>query len=293
MIHLAAASELVGTSLGDVEVCVTGGRRGTVLFFPGGHCAATVDCGWESYTRLGYRVVAFSRPGYGRTRVGDLTAARFVPAVDEVCAELGISAVAAVVGVSFGGLQALHVAASGSVRPARLVLHSAAPSTLRYPDSAGRRALGPVLFGPRAERGLWSAVSRAVATDAGLRMAAGSLSRLPASAWWPTWSPEDRGRARAAFLAMGSGSGFAADLRQGRPDDDGARHTLLRRVSCPTLVTGSRHDGGVDFAHALDLAEHIDDARLAELDSPTHLFWVGPHAAQVHRAVQGFMSECL
>ena len=83
MIQLAAGSELVGTRLGDVEVRVTGGRRGTVLFFPGGHCAATVDCGWESYTRLGFRVVAFSRPGYGRTRLGDLTAARFVPAVDE------------------------------------------------------------------------------------------------------------------------------------------------------------------------------------------------------------------
>lgn len=293
MIPATAGSQLVATRLGDVEVCVTGGRRGPVLFFPGGHCGATVDCGWESYTRLGYRVVAFSRPGYGRTRVGDLTAAQFVPAVEEVCAALGITTVAAVVGVSFGGLQALHVAASGSVRTERLVLHSAAPSTLRYPDSVGQRVLGPVVFGPRTQRGLWSAVSRSVATDAGLRMMAGSLSRLPASAWWPTWSSEDRGRARAAFQAMGSGSGFAADLRQGRPDDDGARHTLLRRVSCPTLVTGSRHDGAVSFAHALDLAEHIGDARLAELDSPTHLFWIGPHAAQVHRAVQSFLAELL
>ncbi|MFD6447833.1 alpha/beta fold hydrolase [Promicromonospora sp. NPDC060204] len=285
MIRLAAASEVVGTSLGDVEVCVTGGRRGPVLFFPGGHGGATVDCGWESYTRFGYRVVAFSRPGHGRTRVGDRTAAGFVPAVEEVCAALGISTVTAVVGVSSGGLQALHVAASGSVRPARLVLHSAAPSTLRHPDSAGRRALGRVLSGPRVQRGLGSVVSRTVATDAGLRLVAGSL--------WHTWGPEDRDRARATFRATGSGGGLAADLRQGRPDDDGARHTLLRRVSCPTLVTGSRHDGAVRFAHALDLAEHIDDARLAELDSPTHLFWVGPHAAQVHRAVQSFLAELL
>ncbi|MFD7307593.1 alpha/beta fold hydrolase [Promicromonospora sp. NPDC059942] len=293
MIRLAAASEVVGTSLGDVEVCVTGGRRGPVLFFPDSYGGATVDCGWESYTRLGYRVIAFSRPGHGRTRVGDRTAAGFVPAVEEVCAALGISTVTAVVGVSSGGLQALHVAASGSVRPTRLVLHSAVSSTLRYPDSAGRRALGRVLSGPRVQRGLRSVVSRTVATDAGLRMVAGSLSRLPTSVWWQTWGPEDRDRARATFRATGSGGGLAADLRQGRPDDDGARHALLRRVSCPTLVTGSRHDGAVRFAHALDLAEHIDDARLAELDAPTHLFWVGPHAAQVHRAVQSFLAELL
>ncbi|MFI2362538.1 hypothetical protein [Promicromonospora sp. NPDC019610] len=32
---------------------------------------------------------------------------------------------------------------------------------------------------------------------------------------------------------------------------------------------------------------------LAELDSPTHLFWIGPHATQVHRAVQTFLAELL
>ena len=38
---------------------------------------------------LGYRVVAFSRPGYGRTSVAPLMAAEFVPAVAEVCDDLG------------------------------------------------------------------------------------------------------------------------------------------------------------------------------------------------------------
>lgn len=287
----AARSEVVGTRRGDVEVRVIDGQRGTVLFFPGGHCSAVVDCGWESYTRLGYRVVAFSRPGYGRTAVGDLTAAQFVPAVEEVCARLGITTVAAVVGVSFGGLQALHVAASRSISPARLVLHSAAPSTLRYPDSAAQRVLGPVVFGRRIRRGLWSAVSRLVATDAGLRAMAKPLSRLPASAWWPTWGPQDRDRARSMFRTMDSGSGFVVDLRQSGPDADGARRALMQQVSCPTLITGSRHDGGVGFAHARDLADRISGARLVELDSPTHLFWIGPQATQAHQVVQDFMTD--
>lgn len=261
------------------------------LVLPGGHCSAAVDCGWESYTRLGHRVVAFSRPGYGRTAVGDLTAAQFVPAVEEVCAALGISTVAAVVGVSFGGLQALHVATSTSVSPARLVLHSAAPSTLRYPDSAAQRMLGPVVFSRRIQHGLWSAISRLVGTDAGLRVMATSLSRLPATDWWPTWGPRDRDRARTMFQTMSSGSGFALDLQQSGPDVDGARAALLDQVSCPTLVTGSRHDAGVDLAHAQDFADRITSARLVELDSPTHLFWIGPQATHAHEAVRDFMSD--
>jgi len=92
----AGRSEVVGTRLGEVEVCVIDGQRGTVLFFPGGHC----------------------------------------------------------------------------------------------PDSVAERVLGPVGFGRRLQRGLWSAISR-----------------------------------------------------------------------------------------------------LVELDSPTHLFWIGPQATQAHQAVQDFMSE--
>ncbi|SFT94446.1 Alpha/beta hydrolase family protein [Actinopolyspora lacussalsi subsp. righensis] len=100
------------------------------------------------YTELGYRVVAFSRPGYGRTAVGDLTAAEFVPAVAEACAGVGITAATATVGMSFGGLQAVHVASRLPHLAPRLVLHSCAPSSLPYPDGLAEHLVAPLAFAP-------------------------------------------------------------------------------------------------------------------------------------------------
>ena len=107
-------TQLVMTSGGVVEILHVPGKRPPVLFFPGGHCGAATDCGWSLYTGLGHEVVSFARPGYGGTRVGRLSAAEFAPLVSEVCTQLGISTIAASVGVSFGGLQAVHVAATST-----------------------------------------------------------------------------------------------------------------------------------------------------------------------------------
>ena len=140
-------TQVVTTSLGPVELSLAGPLGGTsVLVFPGGHCSAATPLGSDLYTDLGFRVVTFSRPGYGRTTVGPLMAAEFVPAVAEVCDALGISEAAATVGISFGGLQAAHVAVTlGHLAP-RLVLHSCAPSTLAYPDTRLEAAAGPLGF---------------------------------------------------------------------------------------------------------------------------------------------------
>jgi pimeloyl-ACP methyl ester carboxylesterase len=100
------------TSVGPVEVALTSGVGDVVLCFPGGHATAATPLCAGIYAELGYRVLTFSRPGYGRTDIGDLTAAEFVPVIAEVCEGLSLGAAAATVGVSFGGLQAVHVAAA-------------------------------------------------------------------------------------------------------------------------------------------------------------------------------------
>lgn len=75
-------TRMLDTSLGPVEVSLTPGVGGqAVLVFPGGHSSAATPLGADLYTDLGYRVLTFSRPGYGRSRVGSRTAAEFVPAV--------------------------------------------------------------------------------------------------------------------------------------------------------------------------------------------------------------------
>lgn len=258
-----------------MEILHLPGERSPVLFFPGGHCRATTDCGWSLYAGLGYGVVSFSRPGYGGTRVGRLSAAEFAPLVGEVCEHLGITTVAASVGVSFGGLQAVHVAAGQQPAVPRLILHSCAPSSLAYPDRRAEAVLGPVMFSPLLQRLVWGAIRGVVRTDAGLRTMMSQLSTRPVSQWWTQMSASDKDEVRDLFRSMSSDSGFTNDLRQGHARDADARRAVMSTVACPTLVTASRHDGGVSFAHAEDFARILPHADLVEVPSPSHLFWIG------------------
>ncbi len=262
-----------------------------MLVFPGGHATAATPLGADLYTDLGYRVLSFSRPGYGSTGVGPLTAAEFVPAVVEVCDHLGITGTAATVGISFGGLQAMHVAVSVEHLAPRLVLHSCAPSTLPFPDARLDAVVGPLGFSPRAQGLTWRAVRALTYSDRGLRLMMSTLSTLPVDSWWETWTPQDRASARATFAAMDSGSGFVNDLRQGAKARSRYRRSLLRSVSCPTLVTASRNDGGVVFDHAEDFVRTIPSARLVETDAMSHFYWLGPGRAAVSSAIHDFIGE--
>jgi len=117
------------------------------------------------------------------------------------------------------------------------------------------------------------------------------LSTLPVEDWWEQLSPADRDEARALFLRMRSDSGFVNDLRQGQQRWAAARREAVSNVRCPTLVTGSRHDRGVAFAHAEDFANTIPDADLVELDSPSHIFWIGPGRARLVSIVGSFIGQ--
>ena len=285
-------TQVVTTSLGPVELSLAGPLGGAALLaFPGGHCSAATPLGWDFYTDLGFRVVTFSRPGYGRTKVGPLMAAEFVPAVAEVCDALGISEAAATVGVSFGGLQAVHVAVTlGHLAP-RLVLHSCAPSTLVYPDTRLEAAAGPLGFSPWTQGLTWRAIRRMTSSDRGLRLMMSTLSTLPVDSWWQSWTPADRASARSTFAAMGSGSGFVTDLRQGAPGRSPYRQTVLGAVPCPTLVTASRHDGGVRFEHAEDFVRSISKAQLLETNAASHFYWLGPSRPVLSQAIHDFAVE--
>jgi pimeloyl-ACP methyl ester carboxylesterase len=266
------------------------GDKPAMLFFPGGHCSAAVDCGWSLYTSIGHGILSFSRPGYGLTDVGRLNAEEFVPAVAECCELLGIDETAGAVGVSFGGMQAIHVAVAVPALVPRLVLHSCAPSTHAYPDTRREAVVGPIAFARGLQSFTWATVARLVESDAGLRRMVGALSRRPIGDWWHTWSEEDKIQARELFKTMGSGAGFVNDLQQGRSDRGAYRRLFQAKVRCPTLVTASRHDAGVAFCHAEDFAHTIPTASLVELDAPSHLFWIGPAHAQVQEALNAFIT---
>jgi pimeloyl-ACP methyl ester carboxylesterase len=286
-----AETLVVSTSGGPVEITYVPGERSPVLFFPGGHCSAIVDCGWRLYTEAGHGLVSFSRPGYGNTSVGPLSAAEFAPLVQEVCKQLGLSEISAAAGVSFGGLQAVHTARETDLHVQHLVLHSCAPSGLPYPDTRSESLVGPVLFSPVLQGLVWGLVRRLISSDSGLRIMMARLSLLPAQGWWDQLTSEDKNEARLLFRQMRSDSGFANDLRQGSMQGAASRRGAIAAVRCPTLVTGSRHDRGVAFAHAEDFARTIPGAVLLELDSPSHIFWIGPGSERLATIVGAFLDN--
>jgi hypothetical protein len=118
-----------------------------------------------------------------------------------------VGAVAAV-GISLGGLQAVHVAAALPHLAPRLILHSCAPSSRPYPDKPVERLGAPLAFNPRFQRLTWRAVRTMTCSDAGLRAMMASLSRLPVTSWWDSWTLADRAAARSTFAMMDSAWGL-------------------------------------------------------------------------------------
>ena len=287
---------ILATSGGRLEVLIRdepNQPRAPVLYFHGGHESAITAPASDLYLELGYRVVRVSRPGYGNTDVGPLPPSAFAPLVEEARAMLGIDSFTAVIGTSFGGPQAIEYAGRYPARTTALILHSAGPSTLPYPDSAAERLLGPVIFHPSVERHVWRAVDLLLrgAPGLGLRLMMSSLSTQPVSAWLPLLDEADRQAMRDVLASMRSGHGFVTDLAYAGTDHQQTRRTAQQRVTSPTLITASRHDRGVAWAHAEDLAATIPLARLEELPAPSHLFWIGPPRAHLLSTTRDFLGS--
>src|SRR6266545_3516062 len=158
-------------------------RRGdhTVVVLHGGHVRAGLALGEDVFADAGYTVLAPSRPGYGRTPLTTGTSVRgFADVTRALCKHLGITKVAAVVGMSGGGPTAVTMAARHADLVDRLILQSAV-GPLPWPDR--RTRLGAhAIFAAATERAAWSAVRALIrlAPDAGLRMLLRDLSTLPA-----------------------------------------------------------------------------------------------------------------
>jgi pimeloyl-ACP methyl ester carboxylesterase len=241
---------------------------------------------------LGCRVIALSRPGYGLTDVGRASPARFAALADEVRETLQLNAFLAVVGTSFGGPQAVEYAGRFPTRARSLVLHSAAPSTRPYPDSAAERRLAPIIFSPLVERYVWSTVAGLMhrAPTLGLRLMMASLSTRRDGSWLQALEESERREIREVFCAMRSRSGFVTDLRYSGERSRVTRRLAQQRVSCPALITASHQDGGVAWEHAEDFFATIADARLVEIPAASHLFWIGPTKMHVSTVVHDFLA---
>ena len=268
-----------------VEYRLVPGSAGTVLVFHGGHLRAGLPLGEPALVAAGYTVLVPSRPGYGRTPLGaGPDPDRFARTTAELCQQLGLVDILAVVGVSAGGPSAVAMAALFPDRVRSLVLHSAR-SSLPFPDGSARLA-APVAFNPRIEAASWSATRQLMLRrpDLGLRLMMASLSTLPPRVVVDDLAPSEQELLAATFALMRSGAGFLNDVRQ-RTDPD-----LERRVTQPALVIASRTDGQVRWKHTEQLARTIPEARSWASPSLSHLIWFGSGGAATHQRTQTFLA---
>jgi pimeloyl-ACP methyl ester carboxylesterase len=268
---------------GVVEYRLDGEGPQVVVVFHGGHMRAGVALGEEVFTASGYRVLAPSRPGYGRTPVTTgTTSAAFADATADLCRHLGVERVAAVVGVSAGGRTALTLAARHPQLVDRVILQSAV-GFLPWPDRRTRLA-GRVVFNAGVEAVTWAAVHLLMraAPRTGLRLLLRDLSTRPVGQVVAALSEHDRAELVALFGLLRSGAGFLNDMLP-VPDCAG-------QVIQPALVIASRTDRSVPFAHAESLTAALPRAELVESQADGHMIWFGPDYPAIATRIRDFLA---
>jgi pimeloyl-ACP methyl ester carboxylesterase len=282
MPDLIRPTEVAQLPQGEVEYRLD--RRGdrVVLVFHGGHVRAGLALGEEVFAATDCTVLVPSRPGYGRTPLSTGTSVQqYSDVVRELCAHLGVSRLAAVVGISGGGPSAATMAARHADLVERLILVSAV-GWLPYPDRWTR--LGAHLgFNAMTEHLTWAGAHTLarLAPGACLRLMLRSLSTRPASEVVAALRPEDRAALLALFAQMRSGRGFLNDLR---PTPD-----ITARIDQPTLVIATPTDRGVPFTHARSLASTIRNAELIQSHAYSHFVWLGPDWPAIAGRIRAFL----
>src|SRR3954471_21139374 len=66
---------------------------------------------------------------------------------------------------------------------------------------------------------------------------------------------------------------------------------ILPSIAVPTLVLHRTEDPTVSIQAGRFLAEHIQHAKLVELDGPDHIYWIGDNALQIADLITGFIAQ--
>ena len=250
-----------------------------VLILHGGHMSACCRFGEEVFLETGYTVLVTSRPGYGRTGVGaGPSAPEFAVRLADLCRRLELKEVT-VVGISIGARTALTMAAFYPDLVPNVILMC--PTSFRlWPDRRGRR-IAYAVFAPGVQRATWGMLHQLLRTDSDKHLP-GIVTNLT------TLDGEeavrrlgsDAVKMKEFLLSCQSGRGFLVDLR--------APTNVSDDVAQPTLILATRNDGAVSFDHAEHLAATLPHAKLVEVDTPTHLLWLGEGSDRTAAAINAF-----
>ncbi|WP_223881323.1 alpha/beta fold hydrolase [Nesterenkonia ebinurensis] len=282
---MARPTAVAALSAGAVEYRFERRGDGVVVILHGGHMHAGLAVGEAVFIEADHSVLVVSRPGYGQT---SLTAGpgpeKFAESILELWQHLGITRVAAVVGVSAGGPYATALAACSPDLVERVILQASVGS-LPWPGRLARLVARSV-FSPVTERRTWAMVRQLMrrVPVLGLKALLGGLSTSSSKEVLADVSAEHRADLIELFSRMRSQTGFRNDLEV----LDQHREEIAAQ---PALIIHSRRDGSVPFRHAETLHEALPQSSLLETSAEHHLIWFTSDWPRVEKHIREFLAS--
>jgi pimeloyl-ACP methyl ester carboxylesterase len=268
------------TRLGEIE-CGLVGQGIPVVFIHGGHANCHETLSHKGFDLEKFQLITPSRPGYGRTPLGNnKTPERAAALIMELVEQLSLEKVI-VYGISAGGLTAISLAANFPDRVSKLILASAV--TKKWLDEKGKiYQTAQRIFNPKMEKITWGAV----------RFFAKVFPGMIAKSFYPQFSHKPRQKLKkediqellAAMKHYSSQSGFLNDIDQDINEGE------VAKIQCPTLIVHSEYDNSVSLAHPQHANRLIEHSELAILQNEWgHLFWIGADSKKPIEKIKEFI----
>jgi pimeloyl-ACP methyl ester carboxylesterase len=270
--------KIVQTSKGPIEYRLEGSGP-TVLVLNGGHCSRDTRLSHEKLTGHGFSVLTPSRPGYDGTpsEVGKSAQA----AADAIAALLETLKIPRVdvIGISAAGPTALAFAQQHPGMLRKLILESAVATDW---DERIKR-VSRIGFG-KAGKGTWAIMHLMLKffPTAIIKFLLRDLTVLDANMVLNKMSQDDLTFVKRMIQTSQASTGFLNDIEH--------KVDHLAAITKPVLVMYSSNDKTVSPRNARRIADEITGCELYEVQSDTHLIWIGASAKSVWEKRLSFLT---
>lgn len=273
------SQDIAKTSKGPMEYRLEG-RGSTVMVLNGGHCSRESRLSHERLANHGFSVLTPSRPGYDSTpaEVGKSAKA----AADALAALLDTLQIETVdvISISAADPTALAFVQQHPGWARKLILESAV--TTDWDEPAKRRSR--IGFG-RAAKITWGIMHGMLRLFPMLivKVLLRGLTVLDADTVLKRMSPDDLAFVKRMLQASRASTGFVNDVE----------HTVehLETITKPVLVMYSPNDATVSPRNARRGENEIAACELYEVQSDTHLIWIGPTAKAAWQKRLSFLTS--
>lgn len=273
---------VINTKLGLIEYSSVG--EGTpILFIHGGHSNSEDKLTLKGLDKINFQLITPSRPGYGKTPLDNHKTPKdaadlFVALLDELhITEIIIYAVSA------GGLTALELAAHYPDRVKKLLLVSAVTKKWLNKNEKTYR-IAKVLFNPNIERVTWGMIHLFS------KLASGFITKN----FFPEFSmktdavitKDEKIELSGTLQKYRSNDGFVNDI------DQNINVSILKKITCPTLILHSKYDASVSVDHAEHAHQEIKNSCKHILENKWgHMIWMGSDYTETLKLILEFINK--